>query len=109
MEKLFSLDEIINENGKSIYRFSNNSGKTELEKFKNSSDFSDVYSEYTIGKYICLVFFNGSSHKEHSGYFLMVFDSDSGKLVEDTFPAIKLWGTSRECVKEVLGDLNLVQ
>jgi hypothetical protein len=109
--RLYSKNEIVNKHGKPIYHFSRSVGKTELEKFKNSTIYDKKCEEYTIqGKndiLTCIVDYNDSEHSEHCGYYMKVFNS-LGELIEDTFPSTELYDSGDQAVKELLIELNLL-
>lgn len=109
--KTFTLDEIINKHNQPINHFSKELANTELEKYKNSSFRTKSDKEFTFngknGKLTCIRFYNGSDHKEMTGYYLMVFN-DKEELIENTFPSVKLFDKTKDSVEEVLHDLNLI-
>lgn len=109
--RLYSKNEIVNKHGKPIYHFSRSVGKTELEKFKNSTIYDKKCEEYIIqGKndiLTCIVDYNDSEHSEQCGYYMKVFNS-LGELIEDTFPGIELYDNDNQSVRELLSDLDLL-
>lgn len=109
--KTFTRNEIINKHGKFIPYFSKSNGSTELEKFKNSFVYNSTDSIYEVTnskgvKLTCVARFNGSSHQEDNGYFMMVFN-DQGELIEDTFPGCMLHDNSLESIEQLLTDFDL--
>lgn len=97
--KLYRRDEIVNKHGKYIAYFSKSSGRTDLEKLKNSFIYNENMKEYIIkGKNEMLTCIVNSSHG------MRVFNS-LDELIEDVQD---LQDGSKESVEQALFDLDLL-